>query len=237
MFGSAIIVFREVLEAALIIGIVLAASRGIATSRRWVALGVIAGIAGALVVAAGAGSISEAFEGIGQEILNAAILFTAVLMLALAQRLDAQARRRDRTRHACRGPRRERGHAPAARAGARRRACRAARRLGGRPVPLRHRRRRRRIRCAARGLPARARGGCRRRRTDVLRPAANPDPAPVLRDGLAHRAAGGRHGRPGRRISRPGRRAAGARRTCLGCVGLAAGTQPGRPVAARAGGL
>src|SRR5512137_3035675 len=82
MFGSAIIVFREVLEAALIIGIVLAASRGIATSRRWVALGVIAGIAGALIVAAGAGSISEAFEGIGQEILNAAMLFTAVLMLA-----------------------------------------------------------------------------------------------------------------------------------------------------------
>jgi high-affinity iron transporter len=80
--GSAIIVFREVLEAALIIGIVLAASRGIATSRRWVALGVVAGIAGSLIVAAGAGAISQAFEGIGQEILNAAILFTAVLMLA-----------------------------------------------------------------------------------------------------------------------------------------------------------
>jgi high-affinity iron transporter len=82
MLGSAIIVFREVLEAALIIGIVLAASRGIVTSRRWVALGVAAGIAGALLVAAGAGSISEAFEGIGQEVLNAAILVTAVLMLA-----------------------------------------------------------------------------------------------------------------------------------------------------------
>jgi high-affinity iron transporter len=82
MLGSALIVFREVLEAALIIGIVLAASRGIATSRRWIALGVGAGIAGALTVAAGAGAISQAFEGIGQEVLNAAILFTAVLMLA-----------------------------------------------------------------------------------------------------------------------------------------------------------
>jgi len=82
MYGSAIIVFREVLEAALVLGIVLAAARGVASSRRWIGGGVIAGILGAMLVAAGAESISSAFEGVGQEILNAAILLTAVLMLA-----------------------------------------------------------------------------------------------------------------------------------------------------------
>ncbi|MFO1394952.1 MAG: FTR1 family protein [Steroidobacteraceae bacterium] len=81
MFGSAVIVFREVLEAALVIGIVLAATRGMAGSRAWVAGGIAGGVAVALLVAAGAGRISEAFEGAGQELLNAAILGTAVLML------------------------------------------------------------------------------------------------------------------------------------------------------------
>jgi high-affinity iron transporter len=82
MLGSALIVFREVLEAALVIGIVLAASRGIDTSRRWIGIGVATGIAGALLVAAGAGTIADAFEGVGQEIMNAGILFAAVIMLA-----------------------------------------------------------------------------------------------------------------------------------------------------------
>jgi high-affinity iron transporter len=82
MFASAIIVFREVLEAALILGIVLAASQGIASSRRWISGGVAGGVLGALVVAAGAGAIASAFEGIGQELLNACILLIAVAMLA-----------------------------------------------------------------------------------------------------------------------------------------------------------
>jgi FTR1 family protein len=82
MLGSAIIVFREVLEAALVIGIVLAATRGLAGSRAWVAGGALSGIALSLVVAAGAESISSAFEGVGQEVLNASILGLAVLMLA-----------------------------------------------------------------------------------------------------------------------------------------------------------
>jgi high-affinity iron transporter len=82
MLGSAIIVFREVLEAALVIGIVLAATRGLTGSRVWVAGGALAGIALSLVVAGGAESISSAFEGVGQEVLNASILGLAVLMLA-----------------------------------------------------------------------------------------------------------------------------------------------------------
>ncbi len=81
MLATAIIVFREVLEASLVIGIVLAASRGVPRRGIWVAGGIVAGILGSALVAAGAGAIAEAVNGIGQELFNAAILFTAVAML------------------------------------------------------------------------------------------------------------------------------------------------------------
>ena len=50
MFGALIIVFREVIEAGLIIGIVLAATRGISGRGHWVAAGVLLGTLGAAVV-------------------------------------------------------------------------------------------------------------------------------------------------------------------------------------------
>jgi high-affinity iron transporter len=81
MLGALVIVFREVIEAGLIVGIVMAATRGVAGRGQWVGLGILAGVAGACVVAGFAGLISEAFEGTGQELLNACVLFTAVLML------------------------------------------------------------------------------------------------------------------------------------------------------------
>jgi high-affinity iron transporter len=81
MLGSAVIVFREALEAALIIAIVLGASRGVAARGRWVAGGVALGIVGACVVALFAGALVDALEGRGQELLNAGILLVAVAML------------------------------------------------------------------------------------------------------------------------------------------------------------
>ena len=82
MFAAAIIVFRESLEAALIIGIMAAATRGIDHRGRWIGLGVAAGIFGAALVAAGMEAISEMADGMGQELFNAAILAVAVAMLA-----------------------------------------------------------------------------------------------------------------------------------------------------------
>jgi len=82
MFGTALIVFREVLEAALIVGIVSAATRGIPGRMRWIGAGVAAGIGGAILVALGAGAISQLAEGMGQELFNASILGLAVAMLA-----------------------------------------------------------------------------------------------------------------------------------------------------------
>jgi high-affinity iron transporter len=77
-----VIVLREVIEAGLIIGIVLAATRGVAQRGWWIALGVGAGVVGAGIVGFFAGAISTFFDGYGQEVFNAAILLTAVVMLA-----------------------------------------------------------------------------------------------------------------------------------------------------------
>jgi high-affinity iron transporter len=81
MLATAIIVFREVLEAALVVGIVLAAARGVPRRGVWVSGGIAAGVLGATLVAACASAIAAAVNGIGQELFNAAILFTAVAML------------------------------------------------------------------------------------------------------------------------------------------------------------
>src|SRR5574340_1235638 len=81
MFGSAIIVFRETLEAALLIGIIAAATRGLSGRNLWLAIGVGAGLAGSLVVAGLTETIADMAEGSGQELFNAAVLGIAVLML------------------------------------------------------------------------------------------------------------------------------------------------------------
>jgi high-affinity iron transporter len=81
MLATALIVFREVLEAALVVGIVLAASRGVPRRFRWVAGGISGGVLGAVLVAAFAGEIAQAVQGVGQELFNAAVLFLAVGML------------------------------------------------------------------------------------------------------------------------------------------------------------
>jgi high-affinity iron transporter len=82
MFVSLIIVFREAMEAGLIVGIVLAATEGVRGRGRWIAGGIAAGVAGASLVAAFAAALSNAFEGAGQEVFTAAILCFAVLMLS-----------------------------------------------------------------------------------------------------------------------------------------------------------
>jgi high-affinity iron transporter len=81
MLPTAIIVFREVLEAALIVGIVMAASRGALGRGLWVSGGIAAGVLGACLVALFAATIAAAAQGMGQELFDAGILFAAVCML------------------------------------------------------------------------------------------------------------------------------------------------------------
>jgi high-affinity iron transporter len=81
MLATLISVFREIIEAGLIVGIVLAASKGVRGRGLRVGYGVAAGAFGACLVAAFAGTIGALFEGAGQDLFNAAILSLAVIML------------------------------------------------------------------------------------------------------------------------------------------------------------
>lgn len=85
MLATAVIVLREVLEAALVVSIVLAATRGVRQRGLWVGYGVAGGTLGALVVAAFAERLAAAASGLGQEIFNASVLGVAVLMLGWHQ--------------------------------------------------------------------------------------------------------------------------------------------------------
>ncbi|HET6804049.1 MAG TPA: FTR1 family protein [Frateuria sp.] len=81
MPAVALLVFREVLEAALIISIVGAATRGVPRRGRFIAGGVGLGVLGAMLVAAGAGLIAGFARGAGLNLFNAAVLLAAVGMI------------------------------------------------------------------------------------------------------------------------------------------------------------
>lgn len=81
MLAALIIVFREVFEAGLIVGIVLAVTGSVPHRNRWITGGVLAGGLAACLVAAFAGALSQLFEGMGQELFNATVLGIAVMML------------------------------------------------------------------------------------------------------------------------------------------------------------
>ena len=81
MLGVALLVFREVLEAALIVTVVAAATRGVPRRSVFVGGGIALGIIGAVIVAACMGLIEGSLGGVGQEVFEAAVLLTAVVMI------------------------------------------------------------------------------------------------------------------------------------------------------------
>ncbi|RIL11483.1 MAG: hypothetical protein DCC75_02260 [Proteobacteria bacterium] len=81
MISFAIIVFREALEIALVLSILLAGTRGVAGRAAWIWIGVVAGLIGSVGVAISTERISEMLEGFGQEVFNATILITAALLI------------------------------------------------------------------------------------------------------------------------------------------------------------
>jgi high-affinity iron transporter len=81
MLGIALLVFREVLEAALIVTVVAAATRGVPRRSVFVGGGIALGVVGAIVVAVCMGFIEGSLGGVGQEVFQAAVLLTAVVMI------------------------------------------------------------------------------------------------------------------------------------------------------------
>ncbi len=82
MFGTGLIVFRETLEAALFVGIVAAATRTVENRTRWLTIGTALGVLGSLLMAAAMDQLSDWASGLGQDVVNAAILSMALTMLA-----------------------------------------------------------------------------------------------------------------------------------------------------------
>ena len=81
MFPTILIVFRESLEAALLVGVVAAATRGLAGRGLWLGAGVGTGFLGAVVLALLAGQLSGWLDGLGQDAVNIAVLSLALAML------------------------------------------------------------------------------------------------------------------------------------------------------------
>jgi high-affinity iron transporter len=81
MFGAALIIFRETLEAALVISIVAAATRNVSQRTLMISLGALAGVIGSGILAGLTETIANLADGSGQELFNAGVLGVAVLML------------------------------------------------------------------------------------------------------------------------------------------------------------
>lgn len=83
LLTSVILVLREVLEAALLLSILLAMSHYLGLQVRWIFMALAGGILGSIAYGAGIGAVSEAFDGMGQELMNAAMQFAIYGLLLL----------------------------------------------------------------------------------------------------------------------------------------------------------
>ncbi|WP_167632439.1 FTR1 family iron permease [Mariprofundus ferrooxydans] len=82
MIASMVIVFREMLEMVLVIGVLLAATRGLPGSRLWITLGSGAGLLGAVFFGVFMEQMETSFGGNGEFLFNAALLLMAATLIA-----------------------------------------------------------------------------------------------------------------------------------------------------------
>ncbi len=81
LLNSVIIVLREVLEAALIFSILLALSKQSKIHCTWIIWSLLIGVFGAVVYGINIPLISEWFDGVGQEVVNAMMQYAVYIML------------------------------------------------------------------------------------------------------------------------------------------------------------
>ncbi len=81
MLQIAIVVFREILEIALILGILLAATKEIKNRTSWIFGGLSLAIILSIILAFFTDKISESLDGMGQEFFNGLILLSAAFMI------------------------------------------------------------------------------------------------------------------------------------------------------------
>lgn len=96
LLDAIVTVLRETLEAGVLVSLLASASRGHGLRLTWLAVALPAGTVAAIVYALNLQSISEGFDGVGQEVLNATLQYAicALLLATLALLRDAAAARR-----------------------------------------------------------------------------------------------------------------------------------------------
>lgn len=82
MYSIGIIIFREILEVAIILSVLLAATKGLPHRTKLTMIGLASGILGSILVAVFAQNISKLAQGMGQEIFNALVLLAAAFLIA-----------------------------------------------------------------------------------------------------------------------------------------------------------
>lgn len=82
MLQILIVVFREILEISLIVGILTAVTKKIENRSKYIIFGLTFGILGSLILALFTDSISDSLDGVGQEIFNGLILLSASMMIS-----------------------------------------------------------------------------------------------------------------------------------------------------------
>ena len=83
LLNSVIIILREVLEAALLISVLLVLTQSLDKSFRWVSWALLAGMIGAMAYGISIDAISEWFDGVGQEVVNALLQVGIFSMIAV----------------------------------------------------------------------------------------------------------------------------------------------------------
>jgi high-affinity iron transporter len=77
LLNSVIIVLREVLEAALLVSVFLASAKFLQIKNNWVRISIALGAVGAIAYGVSIQGVSELFDGVGQEVCNAALQLAA----------------------------------------------------------------------------------------------------------------------------------------------------------------
>ncbi|HLD77344.1 MAG TPA: FTR1 family protein [Rickettsiales bacterium] len=82
MLQILIVVFREIVEISLIVGILMAVTKKISRNKIYIYAGLFFGAAASIFLAFFTDKISQSFDGVGQEIFNGAILASAAIMIS-----------------------------------------------------------------------------------------------------------------------------------------------------------
>lgn len=83
LVNSVVIILREVLEASLVLSVLMVVCRLYDLGQRWIVVALAGGLLGSLLLGMNMASISDLFDGVGQELADAALQFGVYFLLVV----------------------------------------------------------------------------------------------------------------------------------------------------------